>query len=163
MIRVAIVLGAAVRPDGGPSETLRLRVEHGVALHRAGQVSHLCLTGGQGRHGAPEAQVAADLARAADVPGSALILEAASRNTYENLAYAHRLLPPDTAEIVIVSNRWHLPRARLIARLLGLNARVSGPPGCLSWPATVGAILREILATPSSALRAWRGRDRSAS
>ncbi len=159
-MKVAVVLGAAVRPDGTPSPTLKLRTDHAISLFHAGQVTCLCLTGGQGRYGRPEAVVAADLARAAHVPESALLIERTSKTTIENIENAQQLLPPG-AHVILVSNRWHLPRAALIARLLGLRVGVSGPTGRLSTPQLARAVAREVFATPRSAYRAVRSARRT--
>lgn len=156
-MRVAVVLGAAVRADGSPSPTLALRVDHAVALWRAGKVDQICLTGGRGRHGASEASVGRDRALAAGVPASALTMEAASTNTLENIANALAILPAD-AEFKLISNRWHLPRARMIARLLGRGVRISAPVGKMSAGRLALAILREAAAMPVSVLRTLRRR-----
>jgi uncharacterized SAM-binding protein YcdF (DUF218 family) len=154
----AIVLGAAVRPDGTPSPTLRLRVEHAVALFHRGEVGRLVLTGGRGRFGPAEAEVARDLARSLGMPAHAIRIETASTNTVENLAHA---IPLVDGPAVIVTNCWHLPRARLAARLLGLRAFGSGPRGMASLGATLRALLREVAAVPLTILRALRWRRRS--
>ncbi|MGB3406202.1 MAG: YdcF family protein [Jannaschia sp.] len=151
---VALVLGAAVRPDGTPSPTLRLRVEHAVGLYHAGQVQALCIAGGQGRYGPPEATVGCALAQDLGVPAEDLIAEDRSRSTFENLIFARPLLRD--RPLVIVSNRWHLPRAALVARILKMPARTSGPRGQMPWPGTLRAVLREALLMPRTALRAVR-------
>ncbi|WP_259919482.1 YdcF family protein [Jannaschia sp. M317] len=151
---VALVLGAAVRADGTPSPSLALRVDHAVALYRAGRVGAICVAGGVGRHGPAEGTVGRARARAAGVPDADLIVEVASRNTAQNIANARSLLAG--RPVVIVSHRWHLPRAWLAARLLGLTVTASGPRGQLSWPRAALAILREAAATPLTALRALR-------
>ena len=158
--RVALVLGAAVRPDGTASPTLDLRARHAVGLHRAGRVDAICLTGGPGAHGPAEAQVAANIAREMGLPDDALVIEATSTNTVQNIALALPLLPGG-ADLVLVSNRWHLPRAWLIARLLGCRPTLSGPPGTAGTARTAAAILREIAAAPLSAWRALRWARRS--
>lgn len=155
-MRVALVLGAAVFPDGGPSPTLHLRVAHAVHLYRAGAVTEICVSGGHGRHGPPEGEVGVALARTMGVPDTALMAETASRNTVENLVMSAPLLAG--RRIVIVSNRWHLPRALIAARLLGIAAEIDGPAGRMSWPRTARAALREAAATPTTALRALRFR-----
>ncbi|MEM8822926.1 MAG: YdcF family protein [Pseudomonadota bacterium] len=153
----AIVLGAAVRPDGTPSPTLRLRVDHAVSLSLRGHVDLLIFTGAAGRHGPPEALVARDLALAAGVPQSSIRTETESRSTVENLVNARALLP-DGGKPLIVSSRWHLPRAMLAARLLGLRAMGSGPKGKAPLPVTARAILRETVALPLTLARAFRAR-----
>lgn len=154
----ALVLGAAVRPDGTASPTLALRVGHAVDLYRAGHVTAICLSGGQGQYGAPEAHIARDLAVAMGVPEAALRVEDQSRNTVENIALARPIID---GAVILVSNRWHLPRAWLIARLLGWRARVSGPRGTAPWPRTARAILREIVAIPLTILRTLRSARRN--
>ncbi|MEM7642393.1 MAG: YdcF family protein [Pseudomonadota bacterium] len=153
----AIVLGAAVRPDGTPSATLALRVSHAVGLQADGHVDLLIFTGAAGTHGPPEAHVARDLAVAHGVPADAIRTETISRTTVENLVEARKLLPA-RAKVVLVSNRWHLPRARVAARLLGLDATGSGPPGAAPMATTARAILREAVATPLTVLRACKAR-----
>lgn len=152
-MRIGIVLGAAVRSDGTASPTLELRVRHGVELFQAGKIDRLCLTGGIGAAGPAEAEVAAALARALGVPDAALTLEATSADTNGNIAHALPVLPPDAA-LTLVSSRWHLPRAWLIARLHGRSAALSGPRGTAGPVRTAAAIAREICAVPLSVLRA---------
>lgn len=120
---LAIVLGALLHPDGRPSAAMRRRVAHAVALHRAGQVQRLLLSGG----GAPcEADAMAELARAAGVKPSVLLLERQSRNTVENALFSLRLVEPG-ARLVVVSDAWHLPRALHVFRRLGAAVTGSAP------------------------------------
>lgn len=156
----ALILGCAVLPGGDPSPTFALRIDHGLSLYRAGRVSRICVTGGQGRHGPPEAHVARDRLRAQGVPAAHILVEDTSVSTFENLIFARPLLIG--APVIIVSSRWHLPRARLIAALVGVPATVSGPKGRASISDTVTAILREVAVTPSSIIRIVRWARRTA-
>ena len=155
-MKVALVLGAAVWADGIASPTLALRVGHAVALWRAGAVGAICVSGGVGAHGPAEGVVGCELAHAQGVPRRALIAETASRSTVENLALSAPLLAG--RGIVLVSSRWHLPRALLAARMLGIRAEASGPKGTMSWGRTLRALVREAAAAPGTAWRAWRWR-----
>lgn len=156
----AIVLGAAVRPDGTPSPTLDLRCAHAAMLHREGHADLLCTTGGTGAHGPPEGEVAAHRLRALGVPDAAIRIERTSRTTHQNIVNA-LTLAPDGAHILLVSNRWHLPRAALIARLMGRRVATSGPRATAPPLGTARSILREALAAPLSAARAIRSARRS--
>ena len=156
---VGLVLGAAVRPDGMPSPTFHLRICHAVALHRIGTVTTLCFTGGQGRFGAPEAHVARDIALSMGVPAADIVTEDQSANTFENIAFAVPLLPD--GPVCLISNRWHLPRAWIVARLLGLSVTTSGPRATAPVQTVLAAILREVAAMPVSAVRAIRWARRS--
>lgn len=83
----------------------------------------------------------ADLLRSADVPASAIHLEDRSTNTRENLRFALPILRDlGTSRIVIVSDAYHLPRAKLIARRLGLHATGNAPSlnGARLWPQLKG-------------------------
>ena len=118
---VAIVLGAAVWPGGTPSPTLRRRAEKAAALFHMGKVVRIVATGGVGTHPPSEARVIREVLAARGVPESAVILEEQATTTLENLVNARALLPGGTP-VVIVSDAWHLPRARLAARRLGMQA-----------------------------------------
>ena len=149
-----VILGAAVWPDG-PSPTLRRRCAHGAALFLAGRGDRVVVCGGLGRHPPTEAEVMAGVLTGLGVPGDAIVLEDRSTNTAENLAFAKALLDPVTEpDILIVSDAFHLPRARLLGRRLGWQVAVSAPPvqGARAWPQIKGW-LREIPALAATALR----------
>jgi len=86
------------------------------------------------------------------VSEAAILVEPLSKSTFENLVFAFPMLPQN-AVITLVSNRWHLPRAWLILRLLGRRGRLSGPPTQTPLHKTMVAILREVATTP---LSIWR-------
>ena len=82
----AIVLGAAVRTTG-PSPVYVERINHAVALYRAGAVKYIIMTGGKGLgERVAEADAGRAEAVAAGVPADAVLTETQSRNTIENLA-----------------------------------------------------------------------------
>ncbi|GAB5449651.1 YdcF family protein [Gymnodinialimonas sp.] len=138
-----LILGAAVWRDG-PSPTLMRRTLHGAALFHAGRGDVVIPCGGLGRFPPSEAKAMADVLRQAGVPDSAIRLEDTSTNTVQNIRNALPLLG-DTRDVVIVSDAYHLPRARLIARREGLRVTTSAPPlnGARLWPQVKGW-LREI-------------------
>lgn len=158
---VAIVLGAAVWPGARPSPTLRRRAEAGARLLLAGRADRLLLTGGEGRHPPAEALVARDRALAMGADPARLLHESRSTDTLGNLREARAILPPGTRATVIVSDRWHLPRALAIARILGLpRPEGRAAPGDLPLRRLARAVLREALAAPRSLLRAtWARRS----
>jgi uncharacterized SAM-binding protein YcdF (DUF218 family) len=53
--------------------------------------------------------------------------------------------------VTIVTNRWHLPRALLAARMLGMAAAGSGPRGALPPAKLMKAYGREVVAVPKTA------------
>lgn len=151
-----IILGAAVWANG-PSPTLLRRTRHGAALFHAGKIDRIVTCGGLGKHPPSEASAMAQILRDAGVPPGAIVLEDRSTTTGENIANALPLL--DTKEVLIVTDWYHAPRARLIAKRAGLNAKSSAPAlkGARFWPQAKGA-LREIPAYIVYALGLYRGR-----
>lgn len=143
---VGLVLGAAVWPGGRPSPTLARRARHAADLHTAGRISHVIACGGVGQHPPSEAEVIAAILHDAGVPPAAIHLEPASTNTLENIAFAREILARLGArQVAIVTDAYHLPRARMIARRLGLSCALLPPPPAPALTARrVATILREI-------------------
>ncbi len=156
--RAALVLGAAIWPGGQPSPTLRRRARHAARLYHAGAVTHIIGCGGPGRHPPAEAEAIARICLEAGVPAAALLREDTSTRTLENIARARPLLARIGArEAVIVTDRYHAPRAWLTARALGLRARVSCPaPRGTSRRALARSWLREAAAILALPLTLWR-------
>ncbi|GAB6051982.1 hypothetical protein JCM17960_08020 [Magnetospira thiophila] len=134
-----VVLGAAVLPDGRPSAALRRRVAVAVRCYFEHETLPLVMSGGAVSHATPESHVMRDLARAAGVPETAIIVEDRSRNTWQN-AQEVRVLAETRGwtHLLLVSDRFHLPRARDMFRRHGLavsTAPVDRAPGDsrLAW------------------------------
>ncbi len=160
-----MVLGAALRADGAPSPALLRRVRGGIALWRAEPSRILLVTGGPGPDGGrSEGEAMAAETRRAGVPEAALRVERLARTTRENARLGLTLLREsgwrgDT--VVVVSDAWHLPRARMvtavIGRRMGLRLTVTGHavrPARPGWRWRAGW-LREALALPVDAVRVW--------
>lgn len=126
---VALVLGAAVWTGGTASPTLSRRALHAARLWHQGEVAAIIGCGGIGRHPPSEAEVIVGLCRAEGIPDEALFVEDRSSTTEENLRFAVPVLEAMGArQVVIVTDRYHAPRARLVARRMGLDARIDCPP-----------------------------------
>ena len=124
---VIIVLGSAVWPGERPSPSLNARIQHGIDLYRGGFAPALILSGGLGRYPPTEAEMMRRVAAGAGVPPEALVLEDTSHSTEENLANAKALMDArGWHRAVIVSDPFHLLRAEMLARDLGIEAYGSG-------------------------------------
>lgn len=143
---VAIVLGAAVWPDGQPSPTLRRRALYAAKLWQAGEVGAIIGSGGLGQYPPSEAEVIAQLCREAGVPAPAILQEDQATTTEENLRFSKAMMAATGFETaIIVTDRYHAPRARLVARRLGIKARASCPAMAgTAWHRVVKSWLREI-------------------
>lgn len=121
-----VVLGAKVHRSGAASDALIARVEHGAALYRAGLAPLVVLSGGKVGSPKSEAEVALELAVERGVPREACLLEDQSRSTYENACFTAALLRArGVTEVVLVSDAFHLYRARQHFRRAGLVAHGS--------------------------------------
>jgi uncharacterized SAM-binding protein YcdF (DUF218 family) len=139
------------------------RLDRGIGLYREG-TAPLLLLSGAGAGPVPEAEIMQQIALSRGVPETALLVEPRSDNTVENAREAARLLRPrGVREVVLVSDRSHLPRAALLFRLAGL--RVAGRAGVRpqSMLREAGGAIRECLAFPGSLLRALLRARRAAS
>lgn len=125
----AVVLGAAVDGDT-PSPVFEERLRHAAALLDSGQVQWIVLTGGVGHgDGLTEAEAGRTWLVEQGLPPDRLLVEAQSRTTRQNLAYALPILTDHDAErILIVSDPLHMRRALRIATDLGIDAHPSPTP-----------------------------------
>ena len=115
-----VVLGAGLRPDGYPSETLRFRLEAALAYLNENPETTCIVSGGQG-FGEPltEADAMAEYLEARGLDGARITKEERSSTTAENVRNSSALLAPG-ATVAIVTNDFHLYRALLIAKKNGL-------------------------------------------
>jgi uncharacterized SAM-binding protein YcdF (DUF218 family) len=120
--------------------------------------------GGLGLHSPTEATAMQTLLKEADVPLDVIHVEDQSTSTYENLRNAKVILRTlSIHDIMIVTNGYHGPRAKMVAYALGLRHVLSTPDTAGAHkPTHLRMILREIPALPAYAIRLiwWRWRDR---
>ena len=141
----AIVLGAKVMADGSPSPALARRVAHAVELARRGQVRHLLMSGGAVNHPLPEAHIMRALALAAGIEAERLHVEDRSRNTIGNARCAAPIIAAHGwTRLLLVTDSFHLPRARLIFRHHRLVVTGSGARPQRIGGEWIAAHLREI-------------------
>ena len=146
---IIIVLGAGLREDGQPTETMIVRAEHGAALYHRGLAETVLCSGGVTREEfQSEAAACAVVLRQAGVPDSAIWLEEISGSTEENAIQSARLMRDNSwRNALVVSSSYHLWRARWLFADVGYEVWTSpAPAGYLSPPRYARAILRETLA-----------------
>jgi uncharacterized SAM-binding protein YcdF (DUF218 family) len=153
---VAIVLGASAFRNGALNPCLVARVRAGVRLLEAGRVQRLILSGGLDvEDNALEAAVMRDIAVHYGADADQLLLEPRATSTAENLEFSAAIMrQAGFSSAVIVSDPYHLPRAALIARKLGLNATLEPAPDSPCW--TQGWMLsRNSLREPIALVENW--------
>lgn len=120
-----IILGAKVKPGGVPSLSLKSRLE--VAAQYLATYPHVkvIVSGGQGSdEDRTEASVMQDYLEQNGIEATRIIVEDKSTSTYENLVFSKALLPKETKKITIVSNDFHLKRAKYLAESLDFEVDV---------------------------------------
>jgi len=152
----AIVLGAKVLEDGSPSPAMARRVAHAVALAHAGKVANLLMSGGAVSHRVPEAHVMRDLAIAAGIAPHRVHVEDRSRNTIDNARLSAPILAAkDWSRLLLVTDSFHLPRARLIFGAHGMRVTTSGARPDRASAEWILAHLREVPAMMKTLARLY--------
>jgi SanA protein len=118
--RVAIVFGASVHPNGDLSQMLEDRVETAIALYRAGQVDRILVSGDNRRPEYNEPKAMADYLTSHAVAPQDVVIDYAGRSTYETCQRAREIFGLRRA--LLVTQKFHLPRALYLAHSLGLDA-----------------------------------------
>ena len=121
-----VVLGAA-QYVGRPSPVLRARLDHAIALWRAGLAPRMIFTGGRGDGDTTsEAAVSRRYALRRGVPDSAIVLENTGRTTRESLQGVAAIMDGQPRrDVILVSDPFHMLRLSILARRLGLNPLTS--------------------------------------
>jgi SanA protein len=116
---VAIVFGAGVRADGRLSPMLADRMDTAVALYNAGKVRKLLVSGDNRFADYDEPGRMYDYAVARGVPSADVVRDYAGRRTYDTCYRAAAVF--GVTEAVLVTQRFHLPRAIFTCRNLGVD------------------------------------------
>ncbi len=116
---VALVFGAGLDGQGGPSAVLYDRVATGAALYRAGKVAKLLMSGDNSQPTYNEVGVMRQTALDLGVPSADIVLDYAGFRTYDSCYRARDVFGLRAA--TLVTNRFHLPRALYTCRELGLD------------------------------------------
>jgi uncharacterized SAM-binding protein YcdF (DUF218 family) len=153
--RVVAVLGYSAGAAAGLHPVCAARVAHAGALARPDDV---VLLSGWSPHagGVSEAEL---MRRAWTGPAARLLLDDGSTHTAHNAVHIAALARRERArEVVVVTSRWHAPRAGAFMRLAllgsGIAVSVSGAPG----PRPAGALGRELAMLPLLPVQAMLAR-----
>lgn len=117
--RVALVLGAGVLEDGSLSYPLRVRMEAALKLYQADKVEKILVSGDNRWEHYNEPARMREWLIDQRVPGDDVVCDYAGRRTLDSCARAAKLW--NLNEIIVVTQRYHLPRALYLAKAWGMN------------------------------------------
>ena len=120
-----VVLGAGLRGNS-ISASLLYRLETALDFHEMYPDVKIVVSGGQGKgENMAEALAMRNFLVDNGVDPSLIIMEDKSTNTYENFLYTKYILEEDTEKdnftITIISNNFHMYRAKFLAREVGFS------------------------------------------
>ena len=118
--RVAIIFGAGLRRDGGPTAVLRDRVQTATKLYFDGKVEKLLMSGDNRVADYNEPEAMRQYALSLGVPDEAIVLDYAGRRTYDTCYRARHIFGVHSA--ILVTQKFHLSRALFTCNALGVKA-----------------------------------------
>ena len=117
---VAVVFGAGYWPSGALSMVLKDRLDAAIELYRAGRVQKLLFSGDNRFVDYNEPAKMLEYALTQGVRREDIVLDYAGRRTYDTCYRARDIF--QVQDVVLVTQRYHLPRALNTCHALGLNA-----------------------------------------
>lgn len=116
----ALVLGASVYQNGELSPVLKARADAAAALYQVGKVSKILVSGDNSHLSHNEVNPVGKYLLSLGIPKQDIFLDHAGFDTYSSMYRAKEVF--GVRSLLIVSQPFHLPRARFIARALGIEA-----------------------------------------
>lgn len=144
-----VVLGTKIEADGTPSLGLKARLDKAAVLYQQGFAPRILVSGGTGKEGYDEAKVMSAYLKTKAIPESAIIEDnkgentrATAKNSLEYMKINH------LQSVILVSQYYHLPRAALAFKEVGIQQIGQASPAYTSWRDFV-SVPREFLAYPA--------------
>jgi uncharacterized SAM-binding protein YcdF (DUF218 family) len=125
-----VVLGAGVNEACSPNFHAFRRTAFAAGLFKRGRAPIVLFTGGvTSRVSCPTADVMAGLARDLGVPADAILVERASRNTWENATETSKILEPrGIRRVLLVTDSLHMRRGEACFRRMGFEVGRASVP-----------------------------------
>jgi uncharacterized SAM-binding protein YcdF (DUF218 family) len=140
---LAVVLGTKVGDDGRVSDRLAARLDRGAELYHRGVVPRIVVSGGRGRSGFEEADVMRGYLVAAGVPADRVVADRSGVDTWASARFVADFARRTGARrVLVVSQFFHVPRARLALRRQGLG--VGGAHADYHEPRDAWGLAREV-------------------
>ncbi|NQZ35468.1 MAG: YdcF family protein [Crocinitomicaceae bacterium] len=120
-VKVGIVPGTIrYLASGNPNLYFSYRIDAAVKLYRSGRISHLLISGDNGRKGYNEPLDMKNALMEQGIPESAITLDYAGFDTYDSMIRAREVFGQD--QFIVISQEFQNERAIYIARRFGIQA-----------------------------------------
>lgn len=117
--KTVIILGASVHADGQLSPILKDRVDTAIRLYKSNKVENFLVTGDHRSDDYNEVSAMVGYLVDNGIDKSLIISDHAGLDTYDSMYRAGKVF--DIQNAVVVTQRFHLPRALFIANYLGMD------------------------------------------
>ncbi|MGL4773629.1 MAG: SanA/YdcF family protein [Clostridium sp.] len=114
-----IVLGAGIKDDGTVSDILKDRLETTINIMGNSGCENILVSGDHGKEGYNEVKAMKKELLKEGIKEEDIFMDHAGFSTYETMYRAKEVFKVDKA--IIVTNKYHLPRALYIANSLGIE------------------------------------------
>lgn len=139
-IKTALILGAGVDSQGEMSDYLRDRVDAAIYLYKNNNIENILVSGDNSRKNYNEVEPVKKYLLDKEVFSGDIYLDHAGFDTYDSLYRAKYIFGQE--ELVVISQNYHVPRAVVIGRMLGIKTYGFASS---KYEGTVKYRLREIL------------------
>lgn len=151
-----IVLGGGIiEPDYLSYSSYWRSLYAALAWHEGGWTK-VVVCGGTG------AQAMKRFMIASGIPDEAIVLDTVSTSTWENAIEAAKLLDGDESDKVLVTSDFHMRRAELVFRKVGLEVRTRPVPDARKratrWRLRLWAFYDVVLETAKTLVYRWQGK-----
>lgn len=149
---IVVLAGSAGKDGTGFSGETQERLDAALALHQSQAATILVVTGGGTP---PVAESMRDAALSAGVPADAILVENQSHSTLQNALFSADFDRLDkTAPVILVTHRYHLPRAYASFRWAGFGDVINHAADPDAPFALTQSLLWEAIKWPLNVLRA---------
>lgn len=140
-----IVLGCQVKGDK-PSEFLKARTLRGKELYDKGYGEYIIVSGGKGSgENITEAEAMKNILIENGMPEEKILVEDKATSTMENIIFSKAIMEEkELQKVLVVSNKSHLTRTKMVCNKQGLDASFSGVFVPKDLPKELFSSIREI-------------------
>ena len=145
---IIVVLGAAVWSDNKPSPSLSSRVDEAIKLYNDGYGGKIILTGSNAPGEMSEAEVAYNYAKSRGMDMNNVEYETITTSTIEQVNFIKRnlLQRSDIADIIVVSDSYHLMRVLEVSEFFKTRIKVAAAKTSMDFQENLYRQLRESIA-----------------